>query len=62
MPAELLHMSIDVEVGSEPPRGEVHCAGGPTRRFDSWLDLVTALDRLIEASKSRAGDSPPDPR
>lgn len=44
-------MTIDIEVGAAPIRGWLSGPGEPARRFESWLDLVCALDRSIAAGE-----------
>jgi hypothetical protein len=41
-----VHVSLELQVGSDPLRGEVETAGGLIRPFAGWLELIEALDRL----------------
>jgi hypothetical protein len=45
MPAGLLHLILDIEPGSNPPRGWLQAPPAPAQPFTSWLELVAALHR-----------------
>jgi hypothetical protein len=40
-------LQIRVEDGANPPRGELRVAEGTPTTFDSWLELIAALERAL---------------
>ncbi len=47
MADQLLRLTLEIEPDTSPIRGWLCQPPGAARRFDSWLELVAALDQLI---------------
>jgi hypothetical protein len=52
---ELLQITLELVPGSEPIRGTV-CGETATRTFTGWMQLVTALQALIEEDETHLSE------
>jgi hypothetical protein len=44
-----LHIDLDLDVHGGEVEGRAARAGGPERPFSGWVELLAALDALIES-------------
>ncbi|WP_270046577.1 hypothetical protein [Solirubrobacter ginsenosidimutans] len=45
-----LHIDLDLHVQHGEVEGRAARAGGPEREFSGWVELLAALDQLIDPS------------
>jgi len=45
-----LHIDLDIDVHQGEVEGRAARVGGPERAFSGWVELLAALDALIEGS------------
>lgn len=50
-----LHITLELEPGSDPIRGNVRGATA-TRSFIGWMQLITALQAAVQEGESHAGE------
>jgi len=54
MDARPLHIDLDLHVRGDEVEGRARLAGQPERPFCGWIELLAALDALIEPSGGEA--------
>lgn len=57
MEQALLHLSLELEVDSEPIKGWLQAERGERREFEGWMELAAALEVLIEGGADDARPS-----
>jgi hypothetical protein len=58
-----IDLIVRIALGRRELAGELITSGHPTQPFHGWLDLVSTLDRALDALESAATDdvrTPPD--
>lgn len=54
-------MHLDIEVGSEPIRGQVSVTGRTSEAFNGWIELTGAIESARAAGAAARTDLDPQP-
>ena len=56
------HVTLDLEIGTDPISGCLRDKQGSCVHFAGWLELASALEQLLRASNSEPTHTQPRPR